>query len=280
MKKLSKIAVPPAYIDWHKDIVSSKNEPRKTNLKSLHASVERRFNEFEVAIAADSLSAITENASLQRHRVDLQSCYGSKTKKLSEMLQSIRDEQSPGLLKWCPYCGLTGPGSHDHYLPKELFPEFSVNPHNLVSACTKCNSTKGSRWVSGGERLFIHFYSDPVPEELFLLVELHHKNGAFSASYKIRRPATTDPAVWSLIENHFRELNLLGKYRENTNYEIVSALNQCVAHLEDGGSGISTFLKSLAKGEAEIFGENHWRIVLMRSLAHNSDFAIAVESKL
>ena len=48
----------------------------------------------------------------------------------------------------CPFCGLEGLDgqyedtreAYDHYLPKSLYPFNSINFHNLVPACTKCNS--------------------------------------------------------------------------------------------------------------------------------------------
>lgn len=280
MKKLSIIGTPPNYFEWHKNIVSSKSTPRRTNLEAIHTAVEVRFNLYDTAATNGNLGAIAEDTALQTHRDDLQHCYNGKTKKRAEMLQCICDAQSPGALKWCPYCGLTGTGSYDHYLPKELFPEFSANPLNLVSSCTKCNSVKGDRWVESGDRLFIHFYSDQLPEEIFLFVNLHHNSGAFCASFRIEKPTNTATSTWTVIENHFRELKLLEKYRENANDEIVGVVNFCTAYLKTGGTNITAFLEELAKGDAEIFGENHWRIVLMRSLALNNDFANVVASKV
>lgn len=48
----------------------------------------------------------------------------------------------------CPFCGLEGLDgqyeetreAYDHYLPKSLYPFNSINFHNLVPACSKCNS--------------------------------------------------------------------------------------------------------------------------------------------
>lgn len=48
----------------------------------------------------------------------------------------------------CPFCGLEGLDgqyeetreAYDHYLPKSLYPFNSINFHNLVPTCSKCNS--------------------------------------------------------------------------------------------------------------------------------------------
>lgn len=44
----------------------------------------------------------------------------------------------------CAYCGEAA-NTVDHILPVRKHPDQAMNPENLVSACTKCNSAKGSR---------------------------------------------------------------------------------------------------------------------------------------
>jgi 5-methylcytosine-specific restriction endonuclease McrA len=44
----------------------------------------------------------------------------------------------------CAYCGQAAT-TVDHILPVRKHPDQAMNPENLVSACAKCNSAKGSR---------------------------------------------------------------------------------------------------------------------------------------
>ena len=44
----------------------------------------------------------------------------------------------------CGYCGQEAT-TVDHILPVRKHPDQAMNPENLISACTKCNSAKGSR---------------------------------------------------------------------------------------------------------------------------------------
>jgi len=279
MKSLSPVLIPPAYFDWHKDIVLRKRNPCRTNLQSIHGLVEVRFGEYSAALRCSTLQNLSENLIFKPFRNDLKSCYQGKTKKLSELLKHISASQCVGALKWCPYCGLTRPESYDHYLPKELFPEFSANPQNLVACCSRCNSVKGARWKSENVRLFIHFYSDRLPEEQFLFVDLTHREGAFSAEFRITNPSETEDMVWPVVENHYKELRLLESYRANANDEITFAVNACVSHLRVSGSDAGAFLMNLATEEASDFGANHWRIVLWQALAQNSDFLNNVSNK-
>ncbi|MBY5523567.1 HNH endonuclease [Rhizobium leguminosarum] len=72
--------------------------------------------------------------------------------------------RSRGGLKCCPMCGSPMTGSLDHYLPKEVYPEFSIYSKNLVPACPACNSgTKGLTYhgKEPSER-FLHPYFDKM----------------------------------------------------------------------------------------------------------------------
>lgn len=273
MKNLLRLRTPPAYFDVHANIVASKSNPRRARLEALADSVQRRFGEYDAAVANDTLAAINEDATLQNSESDFWHCYEVKTAALKNMLDCIDESQRDGALKWCPYCGITAPMSFDHYLPKETFPEFSVDPQNLIRSCTKCNSTKGSRWISAGDRLFIHFYYDLIPEEQFLFVDIDHEEKAFSARFFIEKPEGVALASWGIIENHFRKLDLLKEYRENANNEFSSAINICASHLKNGGKNIAAFLVDLVGQEEQLFGRNHWRNVLLRALASDTNFA-------
>lgn len=44
----------------------------------------------------------------------------------------------------CSYCGQDA-DTVDHVLPVKNHPDLAMSPDNLVSACRRCNSSKGSR---------------------------------------------------------------------------------------------------------------------------------------
>ncbi len=55
-------------------------------------------------------------------------------------------ERARETLPVCPYCGLPGRLTLDHYLPKDVraFPHFSIFSFNLVPACDACQTAKGN----------------------------------------------------------------------------------------------------------------------------------------
>ena len=63
----------------------------------------------------------------------------------------------------CPYCGVGEigvVGTVDHFLPKALFPSYSVLPLNLVPACQVCNKCMGSGFPIEPNRQPLHPYLD------------------------------------------------------------------------------------------------------------------------
>lgn len=52
--------------------------------------------------------------------------------------------RKPGYVGCCPYCGIKGSMTVDHYLPRnrDAFPHFSVLSANLVPACSTCQGHK------------------------------------------------------------------------------------------------------------------------------------------
>jgi hypothetical protein len=80
------------------------------------------------------------------------------SRKKSGVLKKMRRKKG---LKSCPVCGSPVTGDLDHYLPRDVYPEFSIMRANLVPACTHCNSgVKGATVHGGNPRRFIHPYFD------------------------------------------------------------------------------------------------------------------------
>ena len=80
------------------------------------------------------------------------------TRKGSGELKRMRQKAG---LKSCPVCGSPVTGDLDHYLPRDVYREFSIMRANLVPACRHCNSgVKGTTVHGANPRRFIHPYFD------------------------------------------------------------------------------------------------------------------------
>jgi len=275
MKSLQKVATPPTYIDRHKLVVEAKNiGPIKTTLETLDNLVTARFQVYNEAFENNTLHALTESTALQAYKAELQSCYKNSTIPLRSIFQAIK-AQPTRILKFCPYCGMTLPKTYDHYVPEGRFPEFSAHALNLIPCCGICNSSKKERWRVGNTRIFINYYLDPIPDVQYLQVQIQTapRSLAVGAVFSlVRHPNIVDDQMWNLIDSHYRELDLLNRYKEEVNNEVSDIYDTCCSHIEDGGGNIPQFLLNMSERNGQVFGVNHWRVVLWTALAQDPNF--------
>lgn len=100
---------------------------------------------------------------------------GQTTKILNELydrkidcfghIQKLRDNANK-ILKSCPYCGLPGDLTLDHYLPRSigLFPHLSVLTANLVPACMPCQIAKGEFYPGKSKARCVRASRPPVTQ--------------------------------------------------------------------------------------------------------------------
>ena len=280
MKKLNLPKIGYPYIRWHNKIVcGKKNAQVKNNLESIRRNVGVQYKNFFRGVVNDDLESIAKINWIIDKKNDLHSCYKNKSLVLSGLFSQIKQAQPSGTFSKCPYCGITRPSSHDHYLPFDLYPEFSVHGLNLIPCCAECNSSKGKKWLRNSVRRFIYFYLDDIPDDQFLYAEIFSRDGAFSAKFELRKPKAASSRVWGIIESHFEGLSLLKRYEQESSDEISNVFDICKAYLIVGGHSIQDLLIQLSSSEAKKFGNNHWRVALMRALTMAGEFCDEVEGR-
>lgn len=268
MKALLPLPTPPSHLDRYANIRNSKHLVTRDVLLANHASIEARFTALANHVGAGTLDLIG-NSPLMAISNELRLCYGSGTKALGILTTAIKDAQSDGQLKYCPYCQTTLGGTIDHYLPAITFPEFAVHPLNLVPSCAKCNSTKGDDWLNAaGQRLYLHFYTDVMPAVDFLEVELVTSPALRSVGARFNLVQAGIPDQdWRLIQSHFRKLKLIERYDDQGSNEIGEMLESGQSYRQAGGTDVVHFFE-LEAGKAEgRYGRNHWRGKILRALA-------------
>ncbi len=216
-----------------------------------------------------------------KSKENLLSCYKNKTVKVKDIFSDIESSQIPGSLGKCPYCGITRPSTYDHYMPEEKYPEFSVHALNLIPCCSDCNSSKGVRFLYNGQRQYLHFYSDPFPQEQFLFVVINTQPNsvAYAVRFSLLKPNGFDKSYWDVIEAHFEKLKLIQRYKNEANDEIATAFELSKAHISDGGISVKNFLLRICDSEEAKFGKSHWRVVLKRQLAKTQEFTNYVSAE-
>lgn len=111
------------------------------------------------------LQRVTKNP--KERKQTLINLYSPKEHQLPyKILKHMRKEH--GLL-CCPSCGEEGaPGTLDHYLPKDVFPEFAVCLANLTPMCNRCQEVKSTKYLTDSNRkAYIHPYFDKIDESYF-----------------------------------------------------------------------------------------------------------------
>ncbi len=281
MKVLNTPSASIPYIDRHRAIVrakhnTTKGEINKTkqNLLTLDSAVASRYTNFELAIQNNQLFNFIENDFLKQNKDDLLSCYNGYTKKVEEIFDLIKDAQVSCSLKKCPYCGITIPKTHDHYLPETKFPELAVHALNLIPCCFTCNQTKNDNWKNSTHRTFIYFYSDTIPVERFINVQLYFStNGdSIGAKFSINKPPNFSDDHWDIISSHYDKLSLIDNYNEIVNDEITEIFQICLSHIRNGGVNLNNFILGLVRHEESTYGGNHWKVILLNALAGSPRF--------
>lgn len=116
----------------------------------------------------------------------------------------------------CPYCNYSARTVKqlDHYLPKSIFPSFSITANNLVPSCRDCNEDKGHYYSTKKEGMLIHPYYDQVANDIskFLKCEIiEDENIGFE--FYIEELHVWDKDVLKRVELHFEKLNLNKLYQ-------------------------------------------------------------------
>ncbi|MDT0178180.1 hypothetical protein Q9R34_19335 [Enterobacter sp. BRE11] len=126
----------------------------------------------------------------------------------------------------CALCGIIKATSLDHYLPKARYPIFSINPKNLVPACTPCNTIKGDPIYHSESDLHLYPYNDDA--------KFYNTDWIDASITVVDDMLSFDffpnpPEHWSEIEKdrvrtHFRTFELHDKYKNNSMQLITSIM--------------------------------------------------------
>ncbi len=187
------------------------------------------------------------------------------------ILQRIR--RTAGLL-CCPMCGSQHPGTIDHYLPRERFPEFSILPCNLIPACPHCNSgvKKGHyRGTTSPER-FIHPYFETLADAPIWHVGIQPPLEA--ARFRPQVAASVPSYDQPMVQFHLD--NILGDVFQ----DYVSTQWSQLPILIHGWSvpnepitqqSVASQLSGHLRDTAVTSGVNGWRTALLRGISASQD---------
>jgi hypothetical protein len=177
----------------------------------------------------------------------------------------------------CCYCGFRDATDLDHYLPRTIYPEFSVLTENLVPACGTCNNRKRAYFrTTGGRPLFLHAYRDVLATTgPYLTAAVNVAANAVTVTVDLDQTVFTNPAVGATARTQFDFLRLGPFLSEQGLKEL-----RRYAHLVHGTVGqqgitrASVLLNQVADSyamDAEIDDSHTW-VVTLRAAASNPAF--------
>jgi len=203
-------------------------------------------------------------------------CYNSSTKALEDLLIRIKENQLLHLRSTCHFCGINTDSSTDHYLPKNQFPEFCVNLLNLIPCCPDCNSIKGEYWKDENTltRGIVNLYTDDLPPIQFLFVEISYLGNVPRALFTVDNRNNIDHDLFNIISKHYTRLHLTERYKDQFNsiYSQIHNLFLNKPMFAGRPDLIQDFLNQDDINHSNLFGINHYKGVIIRSLASNAFF--------
>lgn len=265
--------------EFYKDVVASKkNSPQdptyKDRLQNHEATVSGQFEDYDDGFDTGDLASLINYGFAGQDKKDLIKLYSYKSKKMQELKIAVTTTERNRLLSTCQNCTISEVNSFDHFINKDEFPEFSVHPKNLFPSCTKCNSYKGEEWREYGKIKYLNLYLDELPEEQYLFVDVNVINGdVVTTDFYLDNPNGIDPVFFSRIENHYGNLYLCNRFKENADSVITSLENTISTHV--GGLSLEDIIDLIvkkSKKDMAYYGYNYWKSILEIALINNDNF--------
>lgn len=203
-------------------LVADSTPDREALLLPLVAAVEAAGITYDAA--APSVHRLTAIVLTKTERAALIDGYDGRTiavkRRLGKMLESLPAADSD----LCPFCSLDTNPDLDHFLPKAVYPEFSLHARNLVPICTPCNRKKlNAVKVKGtGERFFLHPSAELAGNPRILEADLHIRGRDLTPVYRIDDAGVLSDEERALVIRHYHRLGLGGRYERRARSYLAS----------------------------------------------------------
>lgn len=156
------------------DIIKSKKSPNKARMQRLKDRICQCYEDYRSKAEIDALNELNpqweyDEANKSTDGAFLYSQYDNSKTSINSLRNKIIEANGGCVLLKCPICEVGFAKELDHYIPRALYPEYSVFPHNLIPICHECNNKKGELWCGDNhERLIFNAYYDTVAtDELY-----------------------------------------------------------------------------------------------------------------
>lgn len=261
--------------DFHTKVLNQKKSQQYKNyIKNLDGKTQQRFQLYDDLFKKKELESITISPYNDIEKNELKKLYVYQDKCIQDLKKKLTTTEKNRIINTCPNCTISEISSFDHYLPKEEFPEFVVNPKNLFPSCSICNSYKGSNWKIDKNRLFLNLYLDDLPNVQYLFVNLQFNNDLITAQFYLENSQYIEPHFYDLIESHYSRLQLCSRF-ELSSSETISSLDNTIRNSIENRIPINTIKKiaiEKSNQDRDAYGFNYWKSILEITLLNNNQF--------
>lgn len=170
----------------------------------------------------------------------------------------------------CPFCGIRIVKTVDHYLPKSLYPIFSVIPINLLPSCSDCNKLKDDYFPRCHEKELLHPFFDNLTTEIWLKCEV--LSPYLKYEFYVDSPSSWNRQLSNRVENHLKVLKL----KELFALQCASEYSGSLLYFKNtfnkkGQQGLMEYLLEMYESNENDL-KNHWKTAFYMGLYNNSDF--------
>jgi len=261
------------YFSYFIQILKQKRKV-KDILTEMQDTIELRYQRY--CENKEDLSVIEVETFTQDQKKALLHCYEVSTKALESVKKQISELQEPTVRGKCQYCGIGVPTTFDHYMPKGIFPEYSVLPINLVPCCYECNNIRGENWLlENKQRMTVNLYFDDLLMVKCLFSEISYSDNIPETNFQMW---SIDPSAnnqsFEQLKRHYSMLDLEKRYKLQAAGVISETKRSIVIHtkLPCSREEIKQWLLDEARAKSDTFGINYWEASLMEGLANCDRF--------
>jgi hypothetical protein len=261
-------------------IARAKRGKRRRRLERNAGVIASAFRAY--GLASPDIESLVPCAVSKALREDLIHAYVVSTKPLKAIVGHLK---LVGDAQRCQYCGINPEvDTLDHYLEKEIYPEFSVLHRNLIPSCGVCNRDRKPT-VQAGVRSVLNLRDDPIsliPELLSVTVVRAGKG--FRGLFSLKPTPPGAHPVAGVYARHFVSLDLARRFSRESAKELVEVL-RIVVDTQLPAKGLSfsrrkakAQLLSDASSRRAMNGPNDWRVAVRVAAAASEDFLDACDA--
>lgn len=247
----------------------------KDRILNLSPIILQAYSIYDTAFLYNNLHTVTSNINFSdSQKSDALKLYKYDTRPFTILKNAIITRPNNYELHTCQYCAINSINTLDHIMPKDDFPEFAVHPKNLFPACSQCNSYKSTKWMTNGVFEFLNPYLHLLPSEQFLFASVNYLNNTFDVSFYLNNPNNIIPSyLFNIIQNHYRNLHLLDRYRKES-FKIISEFENTIRGaltVQSLNDALNCARITVQLNQAQ-FGFNHFENILKLELCNGIAF--------